>query len=67
MSLYVYCPQADRGFIREAELIDDVFTMNACGQFGFELHVVEKKLSSYAHSIKFTRARRAYGTFIQAA
>ena len=62
MPQHVYYPQADRGFIREAELIDDVFTMNACGQFGFELHVVEKKLSSYAHSIKFTRDRRAYGT-----
>ena len=41
--------------------------MNACGQFGFELHVVEKKLSSYAHSIKFTRDRRAYGMLIKAA
>ena len=65
MPQHVYYPQADRGFIREAELIDDVFTMNACGQFGFELHVVEKKLSSYAHSIKFTRDRRAYGMLYQ--
>ena len=35
--------------------------MNACGQFRFGLFVVEKKLSSYPHSTKLIRDRRAHG------
>ena len=35
--------------------------MNACGQFRFGLFVIEKKLSSYPHSTKLIRDRRAHG------
>ena len=42
MPLLVCCIPVDIGLIRQGDFIDNVFTMNACDQFRFGLHVLKR-------------------------